>query len=154
MTNKLNILKRKQKGKLKLKAYKLLFKEFTKLEWIDLEKSDLILKELNKKGLQKIVKRTEFINSDENFIESDLLREVYLKLEDGSSCYMFTDDFEYCGMFEVDSKEAFENALKIAKLDENNTCFILDTNSGFSFTINFYDDAHNDYPCRFDIQRR
>jgi len=151
--NKINILKRKQKGKHIIATYKDLFKSFDGYILYDIEESDLIigkLKEIVSKGVEK---KNEFLNENVSFIESDLIRKTYLDLDDFSLSYLFTEDHIYCGIFLVKSKQAIEKILEITKLSEGKTSFLLDSNFEYSYTINYYDSNHNDFPNKFDIQR-
>ena len=151
--NKIEILKRKRKGKTKRESYDRLFKVFSERKRVDLEDSDQIIERLKELVKDSFPRQYEIVNSECSFIESDMLRETYQELNNESMSYIFTDDFIFCGMYLVASKEAIENAFSIAKKDQGQTCFILDNKFQFSFTINFYDLEHNDHPDNFEIQR-
>jgi len=151
--NRLDILKRRNKGKTKIKAYRNLFEDLPDKIWFDLEETDSILKMHQQNLKESTIRETEYVDGKAIFIESDLLREVYTKLQMDSNSYIFTDDYRYCGLFLTNSKSAFQIAFDIAKKDNGNTSFIIDEEFKFSFTINYYDSTHNDYPNKFDIQR-
>jgi hypothetical protein len=146
--NKLEILKRKNIGKYKLESYKAKFKKFTDAIWIDLEESIEITANLS---FDEIV--TEQISENNLFIESNLLRREYLMINDESKSFIYTDDYLYCGIFIVNTRQAIENCFDLAREDHSNTCFILEKNRLFSFRVNYYDENHSDYPNTFDIQR-
>ncbi|PWG78085.1 hypothetical protein DDR33_24010 [Pararcticibacter amylolyticus] len=55
-------------------------------------------------------------------------------------------------MYLVKNKLAIEHCLSIAKNGYSQTCFIVDTEMEYSFTINYYDKDHPDNPNMFDIQ--
>jgi len=157
MNERLDFKWRENNGKKKIKSYKETFirADFdnSNLKPIDLIGSDLIIDEV-KKIFPGITARKELLNEDLNFVESDLMREIYLSLKESELSYIYTDDFIYCGMFLVDSKKAFENAFNVAKVDIQQTCFILDSKFRFHFTITYNDKLHSDFPNAFDIQRK
>lgn len=148
MKNRLDFLKRLRVGKTKLNHYKSLFIDFNDAKLIDLETSDSILNSINYTKTQ-----TEIIDyTDDNFLKSILLKNIYLKIDDQSKAYIFTDDFQFCGLFLVNTKEALEKSLKIAKEDYNHTVFILESNNYFFIRINYYDTTHYDFPLKYDIR--
>lgn len=116
------------------------------LEHIDLEKSDKIIEQI-KVIFKNIQRETELLGSENLFIDSDLMRAVYLSLDINDACYIYTDDFQYCGMFISNAKRSFELSFDVAKNDSQNTCFLLDTNLKNSVLINC-----NNYTNSFDIQ--
>lgn len=155
MKKRLEVLKRKQLGKSKISDYKGLLIQlgFSELALIDLEQSDVILDKA-KHVFSMAGKANEIILAEpSSFIDCDLLREVYFTLEEGALSYIFTDDFEYCGLFLVKSKEAIENVLHVAKSDAGHTCFVLDLDFSYFIRVNYYDDADNDNPDSYDIER-
>ncbi|MEM0941993.1 MAG: hypothetical protein AAGI25_19705 [Bacteroidota bacterium] len=153
MTKDLELLKRKQKGKQKLDMYKSTFMNHIKDSvWLDLEESDGILENLDSRFLGMITE-DELINSDESFIESDLMREIFMKASESSESYVFGDDFYNCGIFKCLTKNALTNAFVIAESDSGNTVFILDKDYSFYFRINFNDSDHSDTPNKIDIQK-
>lgn len=145
MINKVDILKRRNQGKDKLNQYKNLFGKFTNAIYIDLEKTDKILNDLSfSKISNQIVK--------ENVgIQNSILMSFLKDIGDFEKSYIFTDDFEHCGAFLVNTKEAIEKSLIMAKKDYNHTFFILDKNKKFFIRVNYYENSHNDYPLMYDI---
>lgn len=150
--NRLEILKRKNIGKGKQDAYKRLFSIFESSQWFDLEEADEILEKMKLKTVSSVYEN-ELIKESHSFIDSDLMREVYQKINKSALSYVFTDDYKYCGIYLVNSKEALSNSLEIARKDDGNTSFILDNKFAYFFRINYYDKGHNDFPNCFDIQR-
>lgn len=155
MNERLNFLHRKNKGRLKIESYKnvLINSGFniSELEYMDLEKSDEIILR-GREVFAKIEKESELLKSDSIFIDSDLMRNVYMGLSKSDTCYVYTDDFEYCGIYKANAKRGFEVAFNVARNDFQNTCFLLDERMKYSFTINYYDENHIDEPGTFDIQ--
>jgi hypothetical protein len=147
MSNRLELLKKKKIGQKKFEEYKNHFNDFSNLIHVDLEESEILLNLLSFPNFSQ-----EFLNSTDSFIGSDLLKNIYQLLSTNSKAYAFTDDFIYCGIFLVNTKQAIEKAFKILKEDENHTFFILDINKEFFIKINYYDQLHHDYPLSFDIQ--
>lgn len=145
-----SLIKRKILGKAKQDKYDKLFKDLQPAELIELKLTDQIVEKLREKS-KSACSSEEFVETDLSFIESDLLREVYLELKDTDLCYSFTDNFEYCGLYLAPAKRCFENAFELAL--KNETCFLLDTEFKYSFRINYYDKNHNDYPLKYDVKR-
>ena len=145
MNERLNLLLRKNIGKQKAVLYKNVFKNSgfndDELELVLLENSEIIIDKL--KGAYSDIKRVvEIIKADLLFIDSDLMRKIYLKLSENSKCYIYTDDYLYCGIYKVSSKKAFELAFNVAKIDIQNTCFLLDTDFNYSILINYIEETN------------
>lgn len=151
MKTRLDFLKRRLKGKNFKKEYDSLFFDFNDKKLISLERSVKIIEELKLRATEDYID-VEFVQENLSFIESDLLRNVYRNLNDSNVSYLFTDKVELCGLYLVNSKDAFEKAFRIAFKDE--TCFILDKDFKYYFRINYYSKDHNDYPNLFDIKRK
>lgn len=155
MNKRLDFLLRKNKGKQRIELFKtvLLNSGFKRLEleYIDLEKTDEIIEQAKDK-FRRIERETELLGSKNLFIDSDLMRATYLSLDKNDTCYIYTDDFKYCGIVICNATRSFELAFEVAKNDAQNTCFILDTNLKYSFLINYYDENDNSAPNSFDIQ--
>lgn len=147
MKSRLEILKKKAIGKTKLDGYRRHFEEFSEFKHIDLESSEKLFQSLDFPHSSE-----EMINSENSFIESNLLSKLYKKLDRESTAYAFTDDFEYCGVYLVKTKEAIEKAFEIAQKEKNHTLFILENEKAFFVRINFYDQSHPDFPSKFDIR--
>lgn len=155
MNKRLELLRRRNKGKQRIEQYEAIlvnsgFNEL-ELEFIELEKSDRIIEQLKGK-FTNIDKETELLDKESLFIDSDLMRSIYLNLDKNSTCYICTDDFQYCGMFIVNAKRGFEIAFNIAKNDTQNTCFLFDTNLEYSLLINYNDEKDSNESCSYDIQ--
>jgi hypothetical protein len=153
MSNRVNILKRKQKGKVIKSYYQNLFSIFNSSEFIDLEETDLIITRM-RQNLMNIKAKNEFIETNMEFIESDLMRRIYLKLTENDQCYIFSDEYEYCGMYLINSKRAFEKFLRITVQSTNGTAFLMDKNLNYFFRINYHDHLDDEVPNKFDIQKR
>ena len=157
MNQRLDFLQRKNKGKQKIESYENILVnsgfEIQELEYMDLEKSDEIISQ-GQEVFTKVERSFELLRSTNAFIDSDLMRNVYQGLTRFNTCYVFTDDFKYCGMYRVNARRAFEAAFSIAKNDFQNTCFLLDERMKYFFTINYNDKNHINEPETFDIQLR
>lgn len=147
INDRLDFLLRINKGKDKLSRYDELFLYSgfvnSDSEYIDLETSDLILERI-----RQIFPPVDSINElllDNQPFNSGLLTLVLNSFGE-SCCYLFTDDVYYCGMYLIKTKLAISNCLTVAKNAYNNTCFLLDVNYQFSFTINCNENAN------FDVQ--
>ncbi|NBA86093.1 hypothetical protein GVN16_09990 [Emticicia sp. CRIBPO] len=154
MNDRLDFLLRKNKGKDRLEDYKNVFLRsglnILELKYLNLDESDRVI-EVLKNSFNDVDRETELLDDKSFFIDSDLIRKVYLELSTNDKSYIFTDDFQYCGMFVVDTKRGLETTLNIAKEDIQNTCFILDSSYRYYFTIN-YNDENVDNPNTYDIQ--
>ena len=157
MNKKLDFLLRKNKGKQRIEQYEaiLINSGFNKLEleFVDLEKSDIIIEQC-KRELTNIQRETELLGNESLFIDSNLMREVYLNLDKNATCYICTDDFQYCGLFIINAKRGFEIAFNVAQNDSQNTCFLFDIDLKYSFLINYNDENDSSNPFTFDIQLR
>lgn len=150
-------MQRKNKGKQRIEQYEAIlinsgFKRL-ELEYIDLDKSDKVIEQAKDK-FKSVDRESELLGSEDLFIDSDLMRAIYLSLDKNDACYIYTDDFQYCGIFICNAKRSFELAFEVAKNDSQNTCFILDTNLKYSFLINYNDENDSSDPNSFDIQIR
>jgi hypothetical protein len=148
---RLDILKRKYIGKSKLSQYKLIFEKLNPY-YISLEESDSIIRRLA--SITYPYKENELIKERniQGFDSSDILEKIYSRLPSASQCYAYTDDYLYCGMYLTNTKIAIKECLQIAKKDDGNTCFLLDSDFSFYILVNYYDNTHNDYPNSYDIQ--
>ncbi len=155
MNKRLDFLQRRNKGKQRIEQYEAILTNsgFNKLEleFVELEKSDKIIDQL-KSEFTSIHRETELLDNASLFIDSDLMRAIYLNLDKNATCYIYTDDFQYCGMFIVNAKRGFEIAFNVAKNDSQNTCFLLDIDSKYSLLINYNDENDSSNPNTFDIQ--
>jgi len=160
MSNKkVDLLKRRNKGKAKLKllARTFISSGFDKndLIFLTLEKTDKIIEKIRTCFSQVPAQNETLLGGSTGFEDSNLLSDIMCSsVHDNSRAYIFTDDYQYCGICITSSKKAFKHALDIAKNDYQNTCFLLDENFHYSFRINYYDEDHNDDPNTFDIQRK
>lgn len=157
MNKQLEMLLRKNKGKVMLPSYEALFIEsgFKKkdLSHVNLHASDEIIEKV-RALIPKFAYDSEQISgSAESFFASTLLKAVYDKYKN-SDCYIYTDAHKYCGMYDVNTESAFEFAFNVALKDSQHTCFLIDKKFNYTFTLNYYDNSHNDNPGTFDIQRR
>lgn len=155
MNKRLEFLQRKNKGKQRIEQYEAIlinsgFNKF-ELEFVELEESDKIIGQIKSKFVN-INRETELLDDGSLFIDSDLMRAIYLNSDKDATCYIYTDDFQYCGMFIVNAKRGFEIAFSVAKNDSQNTCFLLDIELKYSFLINYNDESTSNNPCTFDIQ--
>jgi hypothetical protein len=155
MNERLDFLKRKNEGNKRMETYVDVFIHagFNKSELVnlDLTNSDKLIKELNG-TFSNLEKHTELLGNENYFFDSNLMREIYLSLNEDSKCYVYTDDYQFCGIFILNAKRGFENAFNVAKYDAQNTCFLLDIDLKYSFVINYYDKNHIDEPNSFDVQ--
>lgn len=146
MTTRIDFLRRKNLGKNKLSKYKALFNIFHDIIHIPLEESDRILSDLN------FTKVSNQIIEDTASIEDTILIKLYENIDNtDNKAYVFTDDFIYCGLFLINTKDILRKSLEIVKKEENNTLFILDTYKRFFIRINYYDYLHKEFPSMYDI---
>lgn len=152
INNKLDFLKRKNKGKFLLKKYEDMFiaAGLNDLEYIDLEKSDNLINRVREvfPGVQG---QSEILSDNITAFDSELLIKAF-SIADSEYCYVYSDDVYYCGMYLTNSKSAQQCCLDIAKLGYSGTCFLLDKELKFLVRINFYNEDHNEYRNKFDIQ--
>lgn len=156
--NRADILKRTQQGREKKLALEhlLIAENFAsnEMKFIGLEASDKILEKV-RLVFPLIQQEAELLSSvNYSFKSSLLLNEVFNQLKVDSLCYVYNSDFNVIGLFLLNARKAFEHCLDIARKDEQNTCFLLDEQFRYSFTINYYDSSDNYNPNRFDIQRK
>lgn len=145
MTTRIDFLRRKNLGKSKLSKYKALFNIFHDIIHIPLEESDKILSDLN------FTKVSNQIIEDTASIEDTFLIKLYEIIDNTDKSYVFTDDFIYCGLFLINTKDILMKSLEIVKKEENNTLFILDRYKRFFIRINYYDYLHKEFPSMYDI---
>jgi len=149
---RLDFLIRKNRGKSKLDEYKQLCKNFNlkSLEFIELEESDQVRKKI-RSAFPSVEHESEMINNDLSR-SSNLLNEVLSLTKDDDQCYIFTDDVYTCGMFKTYTKSALNICFGVAFLAYENTCFIVDRQFNFSFTVNYYGEDHMDFKDKFEVQ--
>ncbi|MBB6499990.1 hypothetical protein HDF25_002134 [Pedobacter cryoconitis] len=153
--NRLDLLIRKNKGKSLLNKYKEIFflsgfKE-DELIYIDLDKSDKLLSYI-RTVFPMIQQSVEILSENSTYHDSKLLTSIFVNLDSSDGCYIFSDDVYYCGMYLTDAKSVQEHCLNVARLGYSNTCFLLDKELKFSFTINFYNEGSIESKNKFDIQ--
>ena len=120
---------------------------------IDLEKTDAIMETLRSMA-DRVQTEYEIVPGDHQNIESsNLLLRIYERYQD-DDCYIYTCDYEYCGMYSCKANVGLKNALRIAFNDRNQTSFILDTQFRYSFAIDYGDKDNRDFPNEFDVQYR
>lgn len=154
-SNRLDFLIRRNKGRSLLDSYMKMFISAgfreKELKSIDLETSDRLIEQV-KIVFPNIPSSLEILREDSIYLDSKLLMEAFNTTDDNSSCYIFSDDFFYCGMYMTNTKSVLERCLNVAKDGYSNTCFILDENMGFYFTINFYHEGQGELYRKFDVQ--
>jgi hypothetical protein len=157
MNKRLDFLKRKNQGKARFNEYEKVFLKSgffkTDLVPIELDVADKIIEQV-KEIFSSISDESQIISDmDNSFMRSKLLVDIYDRMYD-EKCYLFTPDFQYCGLFLVDTKKAIDLSLVVSRNDFQNVCFIIGQYLKFSITINYYDHDHSDFPNAFDIQRK
>lgn len=152
VNNKLDFLKRKNKGKFLQKKYEDMFisNGLDDLEYIDLQKSDNLINRV-REVFPGVRGQSEILSDNITAFDSELLIKAF-SIADSDYCYVYSDDVYYCGMYLTNSKSAQQCCLDIAKLGYSGTCFLLDRELKFSIRINYYDEDHNEYRNKFDIQ--
>lgn len=150
--NRLELLKKKQKGKLKMERFFSVFEDIKSKDIIALEESSKLLLNLSER-LDHENSQFEIINDRDNIHSSNFIVSILEDIIEGSKCYVFTDDFEYCGVFKALTQEVLINVFKIAENDINNTCFVLDENFNYYLRINYYDANSYENPNSFEIER-
>jgi len=119
-------------------------------EYINLEKSDSLINRV-REVFPEIQEQTEILPDNITVFDSELLTKAF-STADSDYCYLYSDDVYYCGMYLTNSKFALQCCLDIARLGYSSTCFLLDKELKFSILINYYDEGHNEYRNKFDIQ--
>jgi hypothetical protein len=157
MNKRLDFLKRKNQGVARFKEYENVFLKAgflrSDLVPIELEVADKVIERV-KEVFSPISGESQFISDmDTSFLRSDLLVDIYNRVYD-EKCYLFTQDFQYCGLFLVETKKAINLSLKVSRNDIQNACFIVGQHFRFSLTINYYDQQHNDFPDSFEVQQK
>jgi hypothetical protein len=149
---RLSYLIRKNNGRYKLQEYKQFFKGFNlkKLEYIELEQSDLVLKEIEHFSSSYEVK-SEVVDS---LVDSSLLQDLLNLITYDDKCYIYNDDVSECGMFIASSRSVINNCLDIAFLTYNNTLFVVGHDFQFHLIIDYYDGEDRYDPNKFEIQKR
>jgi len=155
ISKRLDLSLRKNKGKSLMKRYKEMFVlsgfQETELKSVNIEKSDEIKSKI-KASFPKVQKQVEILSDICTFRDSRLLKLTFAEVSGCDECFIFSDDVEYCGMYIVSAKSAQEYCLNVAKLGYSNTCFLVNTNFRFSFTINYHIDGSVELKNKFDIQ--
>lgn len=151
MNKKLDFLKRKNKGKLLIENYHLLFSDFSNKKYIELVDSDEILNNLKLVIDENRFFKNEFLD-DMDYKKSSLMNELYEEFKD-INAYIFTDDVYYCGMYLVQVREGINKILDITAKTKDNTCFLLAEDFSFSLTVNYYCQNHSDFPEKIELQR-
>lgn len=152
--SRLDFLKRKSYGKKIMAEYEKVFidagLQSINLIHVELEKSDSLISSVQD-IFPVVEEQTEILPYDILPSDSKLLKQV---IEHSNCCYLYLDEVYYCGMYLVETKLAYDSCLTIAKLSNNNTCFLLDRELKFSMRINFYNIDYNEdnYRNKFDLQ--
>ncbi|WEK20485.1 MAG: hypothetical protein P0Y49_04960 [Candidatus Pedobacter colombiensis] len=151
--SRLDTLIRKNKGKKLLDKYISMFHLAgfgdNELRYVELKKADEVVARV-KEVFQDINQELEILSSESTYQDSKLLMSILTNLN-SSYCYVFSDDFYLCGMYQTHIKAAVEHCLNVAKFGYSNTCFILDQDFRYSCTINYYIDGEPSLQNKFDI---
>lgn len=155
MDNKrLDVLIRKNRGKGALTKYKEMFVKAgfsdAELTYVDLEETDRLINRV-KEIFPGVKQEIEILSENSTYIDSNILTAVFGGVSN-DECYVFSDDFDICGMYMTNAQAARQHCLDVAKLGYSNTCFILDKLFRFWFTINFYGEGDAELMNKFDIQ--
>ncbi|MBL7705930.1 MAG: hypothetical protein JNM21_10345 [Taibaiella sp.] len=157
MTRRLDYLLRKNKGDKMFSVYRNVFLQSgfqeEDLKYVDLEKTDEVMKTLKSMAHRVQTEYESISGNSKNFEQSKLLYTICKNLG-GEDCYIYTDHYEYCGMFLSKGEVALHNALNVAFKDDGHTCFVLNVNYKYSFLINYENMDNHDFPNEFDIQYR
>lgn len=153
INSRLDILIRKNKGKKLLDTYKSMFYlagfNDDNVRYVELEKADKLVARV-KEVFQDIKQEFETLPSESIYQDSKLLMSILASFND-SYCYIFSDDFNLCGMYQTHIKAAVEHCLNVAKLGYSNTCFIVDQDFKYSCTVNYYTEGEPSLRHKFDI---
>ncbi|MEH3112293.1 hypothetical protein [Pedobacter terrae] len=153
-SSKLDFLIRKNKGKKVYNKYKQLFLDAGFVEkdikYVDLETSDKIIANI-KQIFPPIEEKTEMLIDSEDTVSSKLLSIAFSGSDNLAECYMFSDDYDICGMYLAKSNFVEKFCLNVAKYGYSNTCFIVDENFKFSMTINYDSIINSESIGSFDI---
>jgi len=115
---------------------------------IGLEEADKII-EVSSVIFRNIDRPVELLPEGSSFIDSDLLRNLYLSLDVNDWGYVYTYAYEYCGFYKSKAKRCLEAAFSIAQNDYQTTCFVLDCDLRYYIAINYNDDVDD---FAFDVQ--
>ncbi|MBB6239844.1 hypothetical protein HDC90_004506 [Pedobacter sp. AK013] len=152
--SKLDFLIRKNKGKKVYNRYKQIFLDagFAEkdIKYVDLETSDKIIASI-KQIFPPIKEKTEILTDSRDPIDSKLLSIAFSGSDTLAECYMFSDDYDICGMYLAKSNFVEKFCLNIAKYGYSKTCFIVDKNFKFSMTINYDNIINSESIGSFDI---
>lgn len=127
---------------------KLGLRDFTLLS---LKKSNEIFKFFSS-NLNFTKKENEFLFNAPSFIDSDLLRKLYLKAFKNSRTYLFTGEPGSKGVVLANAKESITKSLAIAKASVQKTCYILCHDFSYYLRILYNDAAHEEHPDTFLIE--
>lgn len=107
MKNRLDVLLRKNKGNQYISDYLSVILNSglseSEIMAVGLEKTDTII-EMAKVKFQNIDKTVELLSKESSFLDSELLRKLYLNLGPNDFGYLYTDAYQYCGIFQVKAK--------------------------------------------------
>jgi len=154
MSERLDFLVRRNKGKDYLNTYKQFFKGFNLkgLEYIELEEADKIRYQIRR--IFPSIKQENEIVSNDKLSNSKLISEASNRIDHNDYCFIFTDEVYNCGMFKCTTRSALDSCLNIAFLAYDNTCFLTDCNFKFHFTVNYEDATSDEYFDTYEIQRK
>lgn len=153
-TYRLDLLARKNRGKSLLNKYKEMFVcsgfQESDLRYVNLDEADKVLDRI-RITFPGVREQIEILSENYTSMESKLLTLIFANLSSSHDFYVFSDDVYYCGMYIADAKSVAAYCLNVAKLGYSNTCFLLDKDFRFSFTINYYKEGEAELRNKFDI---
>jgi hypothetical protein len=157
MNKRLDYLLRKNKGDKMLSAYKDVFLKSgfpeEDIKHISLEDTDKVMEMLHKTANYTEIEY-EIVAGDCRRIECSKLLSNTLNNSGGDSCYVYMNDYEYCGMFLCSVSMALTNVLKIAYNNKEIVFFILSTDYTYSLVVYYGDMSNSNFPNMFDVQYR
>lgn len=153
-SDRLDFLRRKNKGKGLLAKYKEMFVmagfSSDELTYVDLEETDRLISRV-RSVFANVEQEVEILPENSTYVDSNILTTVFGNMSN-DECYIFSDDFDICGMYRTNVQSAKLYCLNVAKSGYSNTCFVLDKLFRFSFTINFYLEGDAELMHKFDIK--
>lgn len=118
---------------------------------LSLKKSEEIIRSIKSNFLNS-KKESEFLINSLSFIDSDLLRKMYLKVFKNSQSYIYTGDHDMYGVLLANAKDCITKSLSIAKESVRKSCHIISRDFTYYFKIRYNDPAHTEHPDSFNIE--
>lgn len=138
---------------MKLYSYINFFERFGLRDFtvLSLAKSNEIIQAI-RSNFTNCRKEKEILTSSPLFIESDLIRKMYIKALRNARNYIYTPGQETFGVAIANARECFTKSLTIAKESVRKSCIIAATDFSYYLRINYNDNSHLLHPDTFQIE--